>query len=271
MPRGDTAIRPGAYLPTPHDDGEVASGTSGSLTRIGRRFVSDQIEMLSRLRAIAGIAEDEPCDSDTLIGILQRFRPDGSALLGLFDDLPNGAPLAGRLQQLYSVAGDSTRPGGGRDAYFIVRTPPQADVDQIHNWASQWLGSLHALAIKTGFDELAQAFGPLPKVRVLEGIAPKHIKSDLDTLPLYRAFKKQGAELVQRLPTESSIPSLLGPAYYYAACDWALRDYLLWPIYEAASELNDPFEPYFQLWRHGAKLRSFSDDTIDVYLPHGDE
>lgn len=232
--------------------------------------MSDQIEMLARLRQIAGIAEDELCDGDTLIGILQRYRPDGSALSGIFDNVPSGAALASRLQQLYTVAGDSVRPGGGQDAYFIVRTPPPADADQVHQWASQWLGSLHALAVQTGFEELVEAFGPLPKVRVLEGIAPKHTKGDLDVLPLYRAFKKQAAELVQRLPAQSPIPALLGPAYYYAACDWALRDYLLWPLYEAHCELDDPFEPYFQLWRHGAKLRSFADDTIDVYLPHGD-
>lgn len=232
--------------------------------------MSDQIEMLARLRELTGIAADESCDGDALIGILQRFRPDGSALSGLFDDLPNGASLAGRLRQIYEVAGDSARPGGGQDAYFIVRTPPQADPDQIRDWASQWLVSLHSLAVQTGFDELAAAFRPIPKVRVLEGIAPKHTKGDLDVLPLYRAFKKQAAELVPRLPTRSPLPALLGPAYYYAACDWALRDYLLWPLYEADSELDDPFEPYFQMWRHGAKLRSFSDDTLDVYLPHGD-
>lgn len=232
--------------------------------------MSDQLEMLARLREIAGMAADEPCDGDTLIGILQRFRPDGAALIGLFDDLPNGAALASRLQELYDVAGDSARPGGGQDAYFIVRTPPQADADQVHRWASQWLGSLRALALQTGFAELAEAFGPTPKVRVLEGIAPKHTKGDLDVLPLYRAFKKQAAELVQRLPTQSPVPALLGPAYYYAACDWALRDYLLWPLYESHSKLDDPFEPYFHLWRHGAKLRSFADDTVDVYLPHGD-
>jgi len=230
--------------------------------------VTDPIDMLARLRNIAGIADDEPCDGDTLIGILQRFRPDGLPLVGLFDGMPNGVELASRLQQLYDIAGDSARPGGGQDAYFIVRTPPCAEPDDIHRWATQWLQSLHALAVQTGFDELTDAFGPTPKVRVLEGIAPKHTKSDLDELPLYRAFKKQAAELVQRLPTQSSIPALLAPAYYYAACDWALRDYLLWPLYEEHSELDDPFAPYFHLWRHGAKLRSFADDTIDVYLPN---
>jgi hypothetical protein len=231
--------------------------------------VSDQNQTLVRLREIAGIAADEPCDGETLIGILQRHRPDGAALIGLFDDLPNGDALADRLQQLYEVAGDSVRPGGGHDAYFIVRKPPQADPDQIHHWASQWLASLHRLAVVTEFDELAAALGPTTKVRVLEGLAPKHTKSDLDVLPLYRAFKKLAAELVQRLPTPSPLPTLLGPAYYYAACDWALRDYLLWPVYVDYCDLDEPFEPYFQLWRHGAKLRSFADDTIDVYLPHG--
>jgi hypothetical protein len=47
-----------------------------------------------------------------------------------------------------------------------------------------------------------------------------------------------------------------------------LRDYLMWPFYGAASALDDPFAPYFELWRHGVKYRIFGETQVDLYLPH---
>jgi hypothetical protein len=224
--------------------------------------------LLQRCRAIVGFADDAPCDGDALIGMLQRFRPQGEALDGLFDTLPMGAALHGRLRQLYSAAGNSARPGGGQDAYFIVRNPPALAPGRARALAQQWLDSMLALARETGFDELAEVLDPLPEVRVLQGIAPKQTKADLAEFPLYQAIKQQAAELSERLPVANQALELLRPAYYFAACDGMLRDYLLWPVYQPYSQLDDPFAPYFELWRHGAKLRAFADDSVDVYLPH---
>jgi len=232
--------------------------------------VNDPNALIARCRALAGIADEMPCDGDAMIGILQQYRPAGEGVYELFDDSPVGQSLAIRLRKLYEIAGDSTRPGGGQDAYFIVRTPRRAEVDEVYGWAVDWLKSLQQIAAQTNYSELHAALAPLPEVRVLEGIAPKQTKADLATSMLYLAIKKLGADLLQRLPADSSWPHLLGPAYYFAACDWALRDYLLWPVYAAHCELHEPFEPYFQLWQHGAKLRCFSDNRLDVYLPHCD-
>jgi len=223
--------------------------------------------LLQRCRNLAGFAPDAPCDGDSLIGVLQQFRPDGQGLQGLFDDLPQGAALQHRLRQLYAIAGDATRPGGGQDAYFIVRNPPPLDPLHARTAAQTWLRSLLALARETQFDDLVDELQPLPEVRVLEGIAPKQTKDDLRNVPLYRAIKRQGASLCERLQREDAVLNLLRPAYYYAACDWALRDYLLWPLYHRFTQLDDPFLAYFELWCHGVKLRAFADDRLDVYLP----
>lgn len=230
-----------------------------------------QADIVEKCRLILGIATDEPCEGDALIGMLQRFRPDGTALFDLFDDTPAGQALSDRLRRLYEVAGVAARPGGGQDAYFVVRNPPQADATIVSTWAIRWLESVRSLAVQTGAETMAALLDPTPEVRVLEGIAPKQIRADLDTVPLYRLIKKDAAELTGRLETQSPVPSMLGPAYYFAACDWALRDYLLWPAFRDVSDLEDPFDPYFELWRHGAKLRTFGDGRIDVYLPHRNE
>jgi hypothetical protein len=230
--------------------------------------VTAQAALVEKCRLILGIASDEPVGGDALIGMLQRFRPDGTALFELFDDTPVGRALENRLRKLFEVAGDSARPGGGQDAYFVIRNPPQADPSDVSKWAIRWLESLRSLAEQTGAGAMAAMLQPTPEVRVLEGIAPKQIRADLETVPLYRLIKKEAAELTARLETQSPLPAMLGPAYYFAACDWALRDYLLWPAFGDVCDLEDPFGPYFDLWRHGAKLRTFGDGRIDVYLPH---
>lgn len=226
-------------------------------------------EMLSeRLRELLRLPDDQPLDAEALIGLLQRFRPDGLGLADLFTGLPRGPELNLRLAGLYQVAGDSRRLEGGQDAYFIVRNPPPLEPEQAVAWAEQWLRSLRDLARAVGVAEDLPHLQSLPEVRVLEGLAPKQLKADLEAVPLYRTLKQDAAGWAARLPGESGVVELLGPAYYYAACDWALRDHLLWPLYADGSGLDDPFAPYFDLWRHGAKWRAFSDDRVDVYLPH---
>lgn len=224
--------------------------------------------LTERLRELLRLPDDQPLEADALIGLLQRFRPDGLGLADLFAGLPQGAELNRRLAALYQVAGDSRRLEGGHDAYFIVRNPSPLEPDRAAAWAEQWLRSLSDLAKAVGVADDVPHLQTLPQVRVLEGLAPKQLKSDLEAVPLYRTLKQDGATWAAQLPGESGVVELLGPAFYYAACDWALRDHLLWPLYAEGSELEDPFAPYFNLWRHGAKLRAFSDDRVDVYLPH---
>lgn len=226
-------------------------------------------EMLTeRLRELLRLPDDQPLGPDDLIGFLQRFRPDGLALADLFSGLPQAMELNRRLAALYDAAGDSRRLEGGQDAYFIVRNPSALDPDQAAAWAEQWLRSLSALAQAVGAADEVPHLQTLPQVRVLEGIAPKQLKADLDAVPLYRTLKRDGAGWAARMSGDSEVVDLLGPAFYYAACDWAVRDHLLWPLYGEGSELDDPFAPYFDLWRHGVKLRAFSNDRVDVYLPH---
>ena len=44
-------------------------------------------------------------------------------------------------------------------------------------------------------------------------------------------------------------------AFYSIACDYHLARYLAWPWYINSSSIKEPFEPYFNLWLHGATLR----------------
>lgn len=230
--------------------------------------------LFQRCREAAAMDSDCPTDPESLIGLFQTFRPDGRGLSGVFEELPGGGELHERLEELFAAAGDDRRPGGGRDAYFVIRQPPPIDPDQAERLATQWLENVRWLARETGDTETAARLDPLPSVRVLEGIPPKHPKSEEEKADLLKAFQKSVPELTGRIEPASPYAQLLQSAYYFVCCDAMLRDYLMWPLYARAlgSERqsagpDDPFRPYFQLWQHGMKFRIFRNDLVDVYLP----
>ncbi len=210
--------------------------------------------------------EVEQLDGDSLIGFFQSFRPDGAAVNGLFDGISCATDLHHRLQNLYTAAGDDRRPQGGRDAYFVIRKPEPLDPALAEELACRWLEGICELAESVSEPLLGQILQPTPKVRVLEGIPPKHPKNESEKSQLLIAIQKNSADLVEKIDAGPLVP-LLRPAYYFIACDAMLRDYLMWPFYAEETGLTDPLEAYFELWRHGVKYRIFGETQIDLYLP----
>tara|TARA_R110002049_G_scaffold27321_2_gene94241 strand:+ start:453670 stop:454446 length:777 start_codon:yes stop_codon:yes gene_type:complete len=205
--------------------------------------------------------------ADSLIGLFQSFRPDGEGLAGAFDQVSSGEQLRERLQTLFDVAGDDRRPQGGRDAYFVVRNPQPIAPDVAHQKAIQWIEGLTELALMLGDVETVGALQPIPKIRVLEGIPPKHPRREEEKSELLKAFQNDVTMLTARIDAADPHAAVLRQAYYFIACDAMLRDYLMWPLYAQAAAVDDPFEPYFQLWRCGVKYRIFGESQIDLYLP----
>ena len=224
-------------------------------------------ELRDRCRDLARMDHDAVVDANAMVGFFQRFRPDGLGIVSLYDDLPHGIEYHRRLDRLYEACGDGRRSAAGRDAYFVVRQPPPLAPDVAEFNAKAWLESLQRIAARVGNAELSNRLDPLPHVRVLIGTPPKQPKADLDSFPLLSAIRVHASSITDGLATECQVVSLLREAYYFTACDTMLRDYLLWPAYaELLGEL-DPLASYFELWRHGVKLRVFHDDKIDLYLP----
>ncbi len=205
-----------------------------------------------------------------MIGFFQRFRPDGAGLAGLYDGLPNGKQYGDRLQKLFVATGDDRKVGGGRDAYFIVRKSLSISPGDAALHATKWLEAMHRIAVRVDDDRLIRWLSPLPQIRVLEGTPPKQPKADLAVFGLLRALKVDVPALTDGRGSDCEVVRLLRDAYYYIACDATLRDYLLWPAYADALGEEDAMEGYFELWRHGVKIRVFHDDKIDLYLPRID-
>lgn len=223
--------------------------------------------LIRRFHDLACLAPDTELDADSLIGFFQVFRPDGAAIEGLYDDFVAGGQLIERLGQLYAAAGDDRRPQGGRDAYFVVRRPLPLDPKLAESLVKQWLSGIAELARHVGDTETHQTLVPTPKIRVLEGIPPKHPKREEEKSRLLLAIQKRVPELVEKIDG-GPYAAVLRPAYYFTACDHMVRDYLMWPLYQTMdAAVGDPHMPYFELWRHGVKYRIFGEEQVDLYLP----
>jgi hypothetical protein len=108
--------------------------------------------ILQRCHDLVGtVPEDvDQSSGDSLIGFFQSFRPDGTALQGLFDGLSVAVDLQNRLDKLFTAAGDDRRPEGGRDAYFVIRKPEPLDPTLASELAIQWLAGIRQLADTLG-------------------------------------------------------------------------------------------------------------------------
>lgn len=223
--------------------------------------------LIRRFHDLACVDPETEINADSLIGFFQAFRPDGSAIAELYHDFEAGEELMDRLGKLYLAAGDDRRPQGGRDAYFVVRKPQPLEPDLAESLAKDWLGEIVKLAELLEDEATLTTLQPLPKIRVLEGIPPKHPKQDHEKTELLRTMQERVPSLVDKLDG-GPYAEVLQPAYYFTACDKMIRDYLMWPLYQAKNDrLRDPYEPYFELWRHGVKYRVFREDLVDIYLP----
>ncbi|HBE63127.1 MAG TPA: apolipoprotein acyltransferase [Rhodopirellula baltica] len=223
--------------------------------------------LLRRMGEAVGIMDDTVFENDKFVGFFQSFRPDGNGLDGVFDQLECGDELRERLSHLFEVAGDDRRPQGGRDAFFLVRSPNPIDPAMVESKAVDWVERVTELAEKLGHPDAAERLRGITKHRVLEGIPPKHPKQDHEKTNLLKAF--QG--VVEKLVTDIAIPDpfaeTLRAPYYFVSCDAGVRDHLMWPLYRDHVDVEEPFQPYFDLWSHGVKFRVYQENQVDWYMP----
>ncbi|MFG0265065.1 MAG: apolipoprotein acyltransferase [Rhodopirellula sp. JB055] len=233
--------------------------------------------LLRRMGEAVGIMDDTVFENDKFLGFFQSFRPDGRGLDGIFDELDGGEELRRRLEHLFEIAGDDRRPQGGRDAFFLVRSPRPIDPAVVESKAVEWTDRISTLAEKLGQPEAAERLRAITKHRALEGIPPKHPRQDHEKTELLKTFQNVVEHLVTRISTPEPFAESLRAPYYFISCDAGVRDHLMWPLYRdhlAASvvggeggDVEEPFQPYFDLWSHGVKFRVYQENQVDWYMP----
>jgi hypothetical protein len=214
-----------------------------------------------------GLSGEQSHEEDAFVGFFQSFRPDGNGLTGIFEGVDVADELHERLAELFEVAGDDRRPQGGRDAYFVVRSPDEIAPQLVEMSGERWIARLQEFAEALGHPAAAEKLAKVETVRVLEGIPPKHPKQEHDKTDLLKLLKDEIPTWIGESDAESPLATSLRSPYYFITCDAMLRDYLMWPLYRHSVSVREPMEPYFQLWKHGVKWRVYQEKQVDLYIP----
>jgi len=219
-------------------------------------------EILKRWQEAAGEHGAQSWGEDDLYGFFQRFRPGGEKLDEALLPLPNGRPVYDRLKEIYAATSIGWKDNETSDGYFVVRNPPPIKPSEIESLIREYLGTVAEIAALAGAAELAEPL-QVATFTFASGPAPESPDRHDTELSIYDTL----CDWVASLETAPSELADLREAFYSIACDYPLSWYLMWPWYAAATAIEDPFQPYFQLWRHGIEYRFDGPSSVIVYVP----
>lgn len=196
---------------------------------------------------------------DDLYAFFQRFRPLGHGVQTVFEGVERGEEILARLLPFY----DHTKEGAGTDAYFVVRKPLSSPRQDLLAVTTQYIEKVNEIARAAGVEELVTVLRSIT-IKLQKGQPPPH------SIPPDHTFAWIYDTITDWFLGIEPVPSdalLLKEAFYSMTCDYQLSDYIMWPLYEDKSPINDPFAPYYQLWIRGAALRFTGQDLLTVYAP----
>jgi len=174
-------------------------------------------------------------------------------------DAAGGREILARLLEIYRVTAPGWDP---TDAYFHVKKPEPLPSNQAPKWAQQHLQAMLSLARAVNNAEMKSMLGAPITVQVTRGAVPPPADEGPD-MQIYEL----ATDFIGSLTPVESDALLLAEAIYSMACDYFLQHHILWPLYRRSASVDEPFKPYFDLWKHGAACR-FADPTrVLVYLP----
>ncbi len=221
--------------------------------------------MLVRWKAIAGDTSPGTWTEDDLAGFIQRFRPDGAGVSEAFEGVEGADEILPRLMRVYEATADGWQQGETYDGYFIVRNPASLTAARATDLLRLHLGRLAAMAEAVGCDRLTTLLRAPLQIEAVEGEAPWPPAHDDPETLVYDVI----GEFMESLTPRESAAHLMTEVLYTIACDYNLQRYILWPLYKDATPIEEPFGPYFDLWRHGAGFRFTDEQTVRVYVPEG--
>lgn len=202
---------------------------------------------------------DAASQDNELVGFFQKFRPHGDGLAVVFAEVVGAEEFLPRLLNIYQA----TAEGWDKAAlYFVVTKPTPLLPEQVKYFATLHLQKMGEIAAEVGNSELVRLLKPLPRLAIVSGQAPWPPGQDDPETLIYEAR----ADFIQSLTPLDSEVLLMDDALYHIACDYFLRDYVLWPLYRYSTTIADPFEPYFNLWKHGIQIRFQEDGPATVYV-----
>lgn len=227
--------------------------------------MSSEEEMLDRWKRLAGDTSRHPWTEDDLGMYFQRFRPDGAGVAAAFEGVEGGDEILPRLMEVYRATAEGWQHGDSYDGYFIVRDPAPLSIDRATTLLRLHLENLKAMSESVGCHELTDLLGSPLVLEAVEGETPWPPGDDDPETLIYDVT----CQFMESLTPRETAALLMGEAFWTIACDYNLEHHILWPLYGDATTIEEPFRPYFDLWKHGAGFRFAEDKRVRVFVPEG--
>ncbi|MBI2804774.1 MAG: hypothetical protein HYX68_07300 [Planctomycetes bacterium] len=198
-------------------------------------------------------------NEDDLFGFFDCFRPHGAGLEKVFADVVGGDEILQRVLRIYQSKETATAFG-----YFVIRRPIPATPERLVELTTQHLDKMLQIAISFDDAWLARELEKVVEIKIKRETISQKTRCDPDAREGY-VYEVTG-DWFRELEPMPSDALWMREAFYSIACDYNIARYLMWPLYRHATEIADPFAPYFELWTHGALPYFGEPGLVTVYV-----
>ncbi len=195
---------------------------------------------------------------DSVFAFFQRFRPTGAGVENALQPLVCGDEVLARLRRIYEAT-DGGR-GDATDAYFIVRNPPRCRQEDLVRHARLQATRWREIAREQGDEDLVNWLS-IDKIEVTDAERTMPDNDSPETA-VYDAQTDWHVGLRSTCPHSH----VLREAFYSIACDYYLAYWVTWPWYRDSTRIDEPYEPSFELWRHGAHMQIPSPHHVVLHV-----
>lgn len=211
-------------------------------------------ELLQRWKAMSGDSSSRAWAPENAHGFLHGYCREPKSMRRALRGVPCASAIAKRLSAVFSAARDDAD-----HAYLRVKRAPRLAEKDAISLAKSHLRSLFQMAGELGHEETQAIVERIVDFRVTRQ-APANQPTRVQTL----FFELEGDWF--RHVCDDVFARAMREATYSLAADPLLAHYILWPLTRRRS---DPYAAYFELWRHGAKLRWPELDQLSIHLHEG--
>jgi hypothetical protein len=219
-------------------------------------------ETLARWKALAGDTSDRPWTESDLDFFLHRFRPSGEGIEKALEGVQLGSEILVRLREIYEATAEGV--GAPEDeTFFVVHKPKPLTERRFQELAGQHFQRMGQLGKAVGIKEISELLVLPPATEVTEERAPEEEEAS----EFERSVRDCCAEFMRALEPVPSDALLLKDPLFYVAGDELLTYHVLWPLYLHQTDITEPFQPHFELWRSGGTLRLLDKEKARLYVP----
>jgi hypothetical protein len=232
-------------------------------------------EMCAYWKSLVEPDDPKVWGEDDLNWLFHYFRPDGKGVEAVFEGCVRGDEILPRLMEVYARTAEGSQGKNWIASYLDVRCPQPLVRGTTEVLVREHMKRVTAL-VEVFLDMSDPPDVPISdrlplsfEVNVVEGVPPSERLEDENlTSVIYSHVIHLSSDLDWCYQHVDSHAFLLHEAFYYTSCDYLQKMHLMWPLYRELTDIEEPFAPYFELWKHGADYRFTDDHHVTVYVPN---